>query len=126
MENESVLLERQGQAIRLMGVKDPSFYGDDSYGESVMESLLSPLMTGEEVYTVLLSHRPELFDVYVSCGVDLVLAVAPGQGLFPQYDAGIYTADHTSMVVSRGLGNSAFPFRINNRPEVVLVTLEPL
>lgn len=27
------------------------------------------------------------------------------------------------MVVSRGLGNSLFPFRVNNNPELVLITL---
>ncbi len=27
------------------------------------------------------------------------------------------------MIISRGLGNSTFPFRVNNRPELVVVTL---
>ena len=72
-------------------------------------------------------------------GVDLVLSghahggqirlpfvgglIAPGQGLFPEYDAGLYTEGDTHMVVSRGIGNSVFPFRVNNRPEIVVVTL---
>ena len=51
--------------------------------------------------------------------------VAPGQGLFPAYDAGLYTEGDTNMVVSRGIGNSIIPFRVNNRPELVLVTLMP-
>ncbi|MBE6032654.1 MAG: metallophosphoesterase, partial [Clostridiales bacterium] len=37
---------------------------------------------------------------------------------------GLYTEGHTNMVVSRGLGNSLFPLRFNNRPEVVLVELK--
>ena len=49
--------------------------------------------------------------------------VAPGQGLFPEYDAGIYAEGDTHMGVSRGIGNSIIPFRVNNRPEVVLVEL---
>ena len=49
--------------------------------------------------------------------------VAPNQGLFPKYDAGVYTEGNTNMVVSRGIGNSLFPFRFNNRPEVVLIEL---
>ena len=50
--------------------------------------------------------------------------VAPNQGLFPEYDAGIYTEGNTNMLVSRGIGNSILPFRINNRPEVILIELQ--
>ncbi|NBI92883.1 transcriptional regulator [Lachnospiraceae bacterium] len=45
------------------------------------------------------------------------------QGLFPKFDAGLYTDGSTDMVVSRGIGNSIIPFRFNNRPEIVLVEL---
>ncbi|MBQ7224412.1 MAG: hypothetical protein IJX06_02525 [Clostridia bacterium] len=50
--------------------------------------------------------------------------VAPNQGLFPQYDGGVYKSGKTTMIVSRGIGNSAFPFRINNNPELVIVDLK--
>ena len=89
---------------------------------------------------MLLSHRPELFKVYVESGADLVLSghahggqfrfplvgglVAPNQGLFPKYDAGLYSEGSTNMIVSRGIGNSILPFRFNNRPEVILIELE--
>ena len=43
--------------------------------------------------------------------------------LLPEYDAGIFNENNTTMVVSRGLGNSIVPVRINNSPEVVIVTL---
>ena len=49
--------------------------------------------------------------------------VAPNQGLFPKYDAGLYTKDDTNMIVCRGLGNSIIPIRFNNRPEIVLLEL---
>ena len=78
-----------------------------------------------------------MFDTYVNCNVDLVLSghahdgqfrlpligglVAPNQGFFPKYDAGLYTDGGTNTVVSRGPGNSIIPFRFNNRPELVLV-----
>ena len=111
------------------------------YGEvpAMVSTKLNSLTGDENGYTILLSHRPELFDTYVSCGVDLVLSghahggqfrlpligglVAPNQGLFPKYDAGLYTDGGTNMVVSRGLGNSIIPIRFNNRPEIVLVEL---
>ena len=49
--------------------------------------------------------------------------LAPNQGLLPRYTAGLYTGKRTKMVVSRGLGNSVFPLRIFNRPEIVLVVI---
>lgn len=49
--------------------------------------------------------------------------IAPDQGFFPQYDAGTYTEKETTMVVSRGLGNSIIPIRLNNRPEIGIVKL---
>ena len=91
-------------------------------------------------YTVLLSHRPELFEVYVENKIDLALTghahggqfrlpfigglFAPHQGTFPKYDSGLFTQSETNMIVSRGIGNSIFPFRFNNRPEIVVVELK--
>ena len=50
--------------------------------------------------------------------------IAPDQGLFPKYDAGMYCENNTTMIVSRGIGNSIIPFRVNNRPEVILIELK--
>lgn len=142
LHNESVILEQDNESITLIGVRDPSFQADYLFDDeaSVVDSVLSELMRKTNGYTVLLSHRPEMFYVYVSNEVDLVLSghahggqfrlpfvggvVAPGQGLFPEYDAGLYTEDNTSMIVSRGIGNSILPIRLNNRPEVILIELQ--
>ena len=93
----------------------------------------------EDKYSILLTHRPELFNTYVEREIDLILVghahggqiripfiggiVAPNQGFFPKYTSGIFEENKTAMVVSRGIGNSIFPFRINNRPELVVITL---
>lgn len=139
--NDSVKLERGTEWIALLGVQDPAFTADYLTGDSasVMAQNLAKISDYEEVYSILLSHRPELFDFYVQSGMDLVFSghahggqfrlpfigglFAPGQGFFPEYDAGLYTVDGTNMIVSRGLGNSLFPFRINNRPEIVVAEL---
>lgn len=142
LEDETVYLERGGETIALLGLADPGFTvrGDMFGGVPAMASTkLRNLIDDESGYTVLLSHRPELFETYVDGGIDLVFSghahggqfrlpfigglVAPNQGLFPKYDAGLYTDGGTSMVVSRGIGNSIIPFRFNNRPEIVLVEL---
>ncbi len=41
-----------------------------------------------------------------------------------EYDAGVYTEGTTTMVVSRGVGNSINPVRVNNRSEIVVVELQ--
>lgn len=49
--------------------------------------------------------------------------VAPGQGLFPKYTEGVHILNETTMIISRGLGNSIIPVRVFNRPEIVCVEL---
>ena len=144
LENQKVQITREGESITLMGIDDPSFQEDYLFGDgvSVTSSALSELKNESDGYTVLLSHRPELFDLYVDTGIDLVFIghahggqfrlpfvgglVAPNQGFFPKYDAGQYTEDNTTMIVSRGVGNSIIPIRFNNRPEIVVAELKPV
>lgn len=105
---------------------------------------LTPEM--ERLPKVLLAHRPEHFEQYMydqTKAPALVLSghthsgqaripylggvYAPGQGFFPKYDYGIFSSEeHRSrrLIISRGLGNSSFPYRINNRPEIVVITLQ--
>ncbi len=142
LEDSAVQLERDGEEITLIGLSDPDFTAKgDIFGEvpSMVSTKLGELSGGGSSYTILLSHRPELFETYATCGIDLIFSghahggqfrlpfigglVAPNQGLFPKYDAGLYTDGGTAMVVSRGIGNSIIPLRFNNRPEVVLVEL---
>ena len=49
---------------------------------------------------------------------------SPSQGFFPKYTNGKYIKENSTLIVSRGLGNSSFPIRINNPIELVLVTLK--
>ena len=141
LEDARTEISLDGETITLIGVNDPSFRTNDLSGDSVtvMDAKLTQLHGDDNEFTILLSHRPELFDTYVKNNIDLVLSghahggqlrlpfigglVAPHQGMFPEYDAGIYTEENTNMIVSRGVGNSIFPFRINNRPEVLLIEL---
>ena len=141
LEDLKVILEQEGESITLLGLNDPSFQTDYLFGdaESVINQEITSLQNEYDGYTVLLSHRPELFDTYVDTGVDLVFSghahggqirlpfigglVAPNQGLFPKYDAGLFSEDNTHMIVSRGVGISIIPLRMNNRPEIVVVEL---
>ena len=90
---------------------------------------------------ILLAHEPQFFEKYAAAGYDLVLCghahggqwripftgiglYAPGQGRFPKYTSGVHTLGKCRMVISRGLGNSQFPLRLFNRPELVVIDIE--
>ena len=142
LEDDMIHLNQDGESIALLGLADPNFtIKRDLFNEvpAMISAKLKSLLENGQEYSLLLSHRPELFETYTACGVDLILSghahggqfrlplvggvIAPDQGLFPKYDEGLYSEDGTNMIVSRGLGNSIIPIRINNRPEIVLVKL---
>lgn len=142
LDDESITIKSKEDSIHLLGLKDPDFVGiSEPYERTAMiDTNLKSMVSKNNEYTILLSHRPELFDVYAANNVDLVLSghahggqvqlpfvgglVAPDQGFFPKYSKGVYEEKETKMVVSRGLGNSIIPLRVNNRPELVIVTLK--
>lgn len=142
LRNESLEFIKGEESITIIGVDDPDFtvmsYSYDQSG-IVDNALKSISPENEKVFTLLLSHRPELFEVYKANNIDLTLSghahggqfrlpfvgglYAPHQWLFPEYDSGLYTEDSTNLIVSRGIGNSLFPLRLFNPPEVILVEL---
>ena len=143
LDCRSVTLEKNGDEIVLAGMNDLTFYGSSTLDENtiVFKEMLNNLGREKGDRTgILLSHRPEIFDTYVESGFDIVLTghahggqirlpfvggiLTPNQGFFPEYDAGLYQKENTSMIISRGLGNSLFPFRIGNRPEIIVCELE--
>ena len=150
LDNAEAKITKNGQSISIFGVLDPYFYNnnitnfyyyhEDSNDAIQENSILKGLVSDDNSFKILLSHRPELMDVYAENGIDLVFAghahggqiripfvgaiVAPNQGFFPKYTSGANVQDNITMVVSRGLGNSRFPLRVFNRPEIVVVELE--
>ena len=141
LENKTEVLEIADTKINLIGINDPNmFYQPYASDNEKIKSELIEANYDKNNYSILLSHRPELFDTYVNNELDLVLTghahggqiriplvgglVSPNQGFFPKYTSGIFKEDNTSMIVSRGIGNSIIPFRVNNRPELVIVKLK--
>lgn len=114
---------RDGQTLRLfgMGLRKPA-----------------PLRPDRPQPSVVLAHKPQYLPYFAAAHWDLVVCghahggqvrlagqplFAPGQGVFPTYTSGVYTDGDTTMVVSRGLGNSSVPFRPGNKPHIPLVIL---
>jgi len=143
LENEKLRLDRENSSIEILGLMDPGFYSlghkDRETRFHILEEKLNKLKNDSE-FQILLSHRPELLDLYVAANMDMIFAghahggqfripglgglVAPEQGFFPKYTSGSHTRDNSTLYISRGLGNSIIPIRIFNRPEIVLVKLE--
>ncbi|HHT50346.1 MAG TPA: metallophosphoesterase [Eubacteriaceae bacterium] len=138
LENDYAVLEKHSSQLALMGLLDPDFSHEEDYNY-IDKNLESLTKDNERRFTILLSHRPELIDLYAKYQVNLVFAghahggqirlpfigglIAPDQGLFPKYTEGMYKMEKTAMVVSRGLGNSIFPIRLFNKPELVVIEL---
>ena len=140
LENSSADITIGDETISLIGINDPTFrmdIVDDTMEQNIAHQLVNVIPDNDN-YKVLLAHRPEYFDVYAG-NVDLVLSghahggqfripfvgglVAPGQGFFPEYYEGSHIKENTEMIVSRGIGNSIIPFRINNKPEIIVAEL---
>lgn len=135
LRDQWVYLKRGGETIQLIGIDDPSFYNRRA---SIIKAKIKNMKLPEG-FKVVLSHHPESFGSFVDNDVDLALCghthggqvrlpfigglYAPSQGSFPFYDAGRFEMNRTTMIISRGIGNSSFPIRVFNQPEVVVVTL---
>lgn len=97
-----------------------------------------------EGYKLVLSHFPENFiyvkeNNYSQYNFDLQLSghahggqfifpfvgpiFSPGQGLFPKYARGTF-GERPRLIVSRGLGNAEFPFRLFNHPEINVINIK--
>lgn len=142
LDNQKIKVMHDSDSIDIIGLADTSFIESDwlEYGGNAeTKNLLNTLTEETTNFKILLSHRPELFDIYSNSNVNLIFSghahggqfrlpfigglIAPDQGFFPKLTEGIHTSNDTSMIISRGLGNSIIPVRILNRPELILVTL---
>lgn len=138
LRNEGKILKSGQDEIMILGIDDPTLFKKK---ESVVVDyeIKKAIKSNNNKYKILLSHRPEKFPVYINNKIDLSFCghahggqvrlpliggiIAPNQGWFPKYTSGKYEDGISSMVVSRGLGNSRAPLRVFNRPEIVVVTL---
>lgn len=142
LDDDKIKLVKGKGTIEILGLSDPAFLTNSHRDETDLSHLKQALiaLSNDQVIQILLSHRPELFDLYADANIDLILSghahggqvrlpflgglVAPNQGLLPHYTTGPYTKGESTLLVSRGLGNSIIPLRIFNRPELVIVRLK--
>ena len=139
LENTFATIEKENDAIHIMGVTDPNTLDHDRSQKTIKRYLEQvPATSG---YDVLLFHRAGNLDELMGRGFELVLSghnhggqvripflggvMTPDMQLFPKYTEGMHQIDETTTaVISRGIGNTVSIPRIHNPPELVFITLK--
>lgn len=151
LENECWSGEINGVAINILGLDEGKAASRLDYLRAALGTLKHAdnrealrklcMLNGAKI---VLSHFPENFAQigkysYSRFGFDLMLSghahgghfrfsnkyafFAAGQGFLPKFCQGLY-GNRPKLLVSRGLGNDSPLPRINNRPEMALITLK--
>lgn len=138
LDNRFVTLERGGDQILLAGIDDPNGFADQKTPEELAQEVSAAWGDG---FWILLAHRNDHFPgQYSRLGADLVISghghggmirlpftdglISTERTLFPSYTAGFYEEHGSTAFISRGLGNSGPSFRLFNRPQIAVLTLE--
>ena len=140
LEGEGQILDLDGMKVCICGVDDPM-----NPQESWMDQLNRAQEMSDrhpELFSVLLTHRPERIQSYIDSGFDLVLSghahggqwripglingiYAPSQGFFPKYAGGRYDFGHQVHINSRGLAYYVSVPRIFNPVELGVIDIIP-
>ena len=152
LENEQRLLPVAGGALQITGLMDPRAQAcgiapardhvqQEEASYSPLPDAIRPKKETEDTIwpSILLAHQPQLVAEYAPLKPSLIISghahggqfrlpgigglYAPGQGVFPRLTSGLYHFGDTQLIVSRGLGNHEFPFRLNNHPHIPVVVL---
>lgn len=141
LDNETIELKKGKDVIKLSGLNI-----DIKYYKRLIPTRLTKAYIDEALgskspddYVILIAHNPDYYKTYESWGADLIFSghnhgglvrlpvlggvISPKLHIFPRYDYGRYTDGNTTMLVSGGMGAHSIKIRVNNVPELLLVTL---
>jgi predicted MPP superfamily phosphohydrolase len=130
LRNEARTLSLQGTQLNIAGVDDP-WRGKPDFDQAMS-------MTNPNAPTIMLCHQPDLFPEVVQRGIDLTLAghhhggqvklqflgiaLSPAH-LISEFVEGLYVRGGSLLYVSRGIGITGPPVRLNASPEITLLHL---
>ena len=138
LSNEFCELSRGDNTVVLAGIDDPNGYADQKTPEALAAEIYAAY---GDPFWVLLAHRNDRFaSQYSLLGADLTISghghggcirlpltdglLGTQHNLLPSHTAGFYEDNGAVLFVSRGLGNVGHTFRVFNRPQVAVITLE--
>lgn len=137
--NDSIYLDKYNITISGLDISQKYYrrFKTAPMSADYIEGLLGPV--DKNSYNILIAHNPDYFPFYSGYGADLSLSghihggmiIIPGIGgllspmvrFFPRYYKGAYFYDGRQMIVSAGLGNHTLKFRVNNKPEIIILKL---
>ncbi len=127
LQNQNAKVQTQNGNVCIAGVKD--YISDMPDIQKALNDCTEPM--------ILVSHSPDIFPNVEK--IDLMLAghTHGGQIVFPLIGALIVPSDYgqryryglikerdKTLIVSKGLGTSLMPFRLNCKPEIVVIDFE--
>lgn len=140
LEDESDTLVCNGNTLNIIGMAD-------YLCENIVYRTLAERFDKINVpyysdrFNIVLSHRPCELESMSERGIDLMICghthggqmrlpfvggvFSPGCAkLFPKYDMGYFGVNKMDLIISSGLGASAIPLRLFNRPEITVIDLQ--
>ena len=136
LQNQAVEIERNGDAITLLGVDDPNGRAD----MITMEEAVRLAKQRGPDFLLMLNHRYSRAEEASALGADVMLAghahgglirlpftdgiVGPSYKWFPKHTNGLYDIDGMALVTSRGLGNAGMTRRLFNPPHLPIIELK--
>lgn len=148
LTDEISYINIKGNKVAILGLVK---YSSGEYENKTYTNLMKNFCEND-YYKILLCHYPEFTnwffaqDKYYEYDFDLMLSghthgglirlpiigglYAPNQGFLPKYSKGLYYIDEGNknpyhMFISGGLGQDKRFFRVNNFPEVAIITVTP-
>ena len=144
--NENIELKRGADSIKLLGVDEAAanhvkeYLRDGETRRGTIENMVAGLKPDDT--SILLCHKPYPFEEYAELGVDLMLSghthggqIVLSSALRPKisiaslastYISGHYRAHsnrNAQMYISRGIGTTGIPLRVNCPPEITHIML---
>lgn len=132
-----------GEDIAISGMDiDTVYYKDIAPAKMKPEYIAKHLgKPDNKRFQILLAHSPMFLDAYGAWGADLTLSghfhggtirlpllggvMTPQLQFFLPWCAGTFEQEGHHMIVSRGLGTHSVNIRFNNKPQVVVIKLQP-
>lgn len=141
LNDRGIEIKRKNESIYLYGLRNSGEINSEPYSvESSLSTLATKTKKNNKNFNILLSHDPIYLDDYSNEKFDLVFSghrhggqfrlpligpiIAPGEGLFPKMDKGIFNKGETMLVLSAGIGSTIIPFRLHNKAEIVVTVLK--